>query len=199
MMSSGNPETRKRILEATWKLMEDGSGQSVRMSDIARAAGISRQALYLHFNARADLLIETTRHMDEIMGVGERLRPSRQAATGSERLLAFVAFTGSHWPNVQGVARALVAMRETDPEAAEAWQNRMDAIREGCQAAIEMLASEHRLAGGWTVETATDLLCMMLSFESWDQLTRSYGWSSDDYTNNLQRQARMTFIRSESD
>lgn len=178
--------------------MEGGSGKAVRMSDIARAAGISRQALYLHFDARADLLIETTRYMDEVMGVGERLQPSRQATTGSERLSAFVAFTGGHWPNVQGVARALLAMRETDPEAEVAWQNRMDAIREGCQAAIEMLASEHRLADGWTVETATDLLCMMLSFESWDQLIRRYGWSSEDYTNNLQRQARQTFVKVQS-
>lgn len=194
-MSSGNPETRKRILEAAWKLLERSPGHAVRMSDIARAAEISRQALYLHFDARVDLLIATTRYMDEVMGVGERLAPSRDAASGPERLQAFIVFTGSHWPNVQGVARALLAMRETDPEAEQAWQNRMDAIREGCQAAIEMLASEHRLSDGWTVESATDLLCMMLSFESWDQLTRRYGWTSDDYTSNLQRQAKQTFIK----
>lgn len=194
-MSSGHPETRKKILEATWKLMEDGSGHAVRMSDIARAAGISRQALYLHFDARADLLIATTRYMDEVMGVEGRLAPSRDAASGPDRLRAFVAFAGGHWPNVQGVARALLAMRDTDPEAAQAWQDRMDAMREGCQAAIDMLAAEHRLADGWTAETATDLLCMMLSFESWDQLTRHYGWSSDDYSRHLQRQAEQTFIK----
>lgn len=175
--------------------MEDGGGHAVRMSDIAKAAGISRQALYLHFDARADLLIATTRYMDDVMGVEERLVPSRNAASGPDRLRAFVAFAGGHWPNVQGVARALLAMRDTDPEAAQAWQDRMDAMREGCQAAIDSLAAEQRLADGWTAQTATDLLSMMLSFESWDQLTRLAGWSTDDYTRHLQRQAEQTFVK----
>ncbi|MBA2782057.1 MAG: helix-turn-helix transcriptional regulator, partial [Rubrobacteraceae bacterium] len=38
--------TRTRILEATWRLMEERSGQGVRMRDVAEAAGVSRQAVY---------------------------------------------------------------------------------------------------------------------------------------------------------
>ncbi len=176
--------------------MEDNRGKSVRMSDIARAAGISRQALYLHFDARADLLIATTRYMDEVTGVEDSLVPSRTAASGPDRLRAFVAFAGGHWPNVQGVARALIAMQDTDSEAERAWQDRMGAMREGCHAAIAMLESEHRLADGWTVATATDLLWTMLSFEGWDLLTRQCGWSPADYTARLQRQAEQTFVKS---
>ena len=193
-MSSGNPETRKRILEATWKLMEDHGGKSVRMSDIARAAGISRQAVYLHFEDRADLLIATTKFMDQSLGIEERLAPSRTARTGAERLKAFIAFGGGHWPGVQGVARALLAMRSTDAEAARAWEDRMEAVREGCQAAIEKIEEEGRLAVPWTVDSATDLLCTMLSFESWEMLTVDYGWSAEDYIERLQRQAELTFI-----
>lgn len=174
--------------------MEDDGGSAVRMSDIARAAGISRQALYLHFDARVDLLIATTRYVDEVTGVEKSLMPSRTAASGPDRLRAFIAFSGGHWPNVQGVARALQAMRERDAEAEQAWQNRMSAMREGCQAAIDMLDAENRLASGWTVKTATDLLSTMLSFENWDQLTRQCGWTNGAYVTNLQRQAEQTFI-----
>jgi AcrR family transcriptional regulator len=35
------------------------------MSDIAKAAGLSRQAVYLHFPNRAELLISATKHLDE--------------------------------------------------------------------------------------------------------------------------------------
>lgn len=36
--------------------MEDRRGQGVRMGDIAKAAGISRQAIYLHFDTRTALM-----------------------------------------------------------------------------------------------------------------------------------------------
>ena len=61
-MSTKNPDTRTRALKAAWKLLEEG-GSSVRMADIAKAAGISRQAVYLHFPTRAELLVAVTRHL----------------------------------------------------------------------------------------------------------------------------------------
>jgi AcrR family transcriptional regulator len=83
-MSSENPDTRTRILESAWKLLEAGGGSEVRMSDIAKDAGISRQAVYLHFPKRADLLIATTRYIDEVNDIDARLAASRGAATGVE-------------------------------------------------------------------------------------------------------------------
>ena len=44
-MSSDNPDTRVRILNAALKLLEASQGKGVRMTDIAKEAGISRQAL----------------------------------------------------------------------------------------------------------------------------------------------------------
>ena len=76
-------DTRSRILEAAWKLLEDGAGGEVRMSDIAKKTGISRQAVYLHFPSRADLLIAVTRYIDEANEIDARLAASRSAATGS--------------------------------------------------------------------------------------------------------------------
>ena len=55
-MSSDALTTRERILQSTWTALLDGSTPRVRMSDIANSAGISRQALYLHFANRTELL-----------------------------------------------------------------------------------------------------------------------------------------------
>jgi AcrR family transcriptional regulator len=78
-MSSPNPDTRKRILQATADLLTEGGGAGVRMSDIAKRAGISRQAVYLHFANRADLLIAATFYVDELKDSAARLAPSRAA------------------------------------------------------------------------------------------------------------------------
>lgn len=64
-MSSRNRSTRARILDSAVSLLESGTGGAVRISDIAKAAGISRQAVYLHFPKRSDLLIAATRFLDE--------------------------------------------------------------------------------------------------------------------------------------
>ena len=148
-MSRKNPNTRTRILDAAWTLLESGAARGVRMSDIAKAAGISRQALYLHFPSRAELLVATTRHVDEVKDVDARLAESR-AATGPARLDAFIAAWGGYIPEVQGVLRALAAVMETDAEARAAYDDRMAAVRHGCAAAVAALALWQAENGDWT-------------------------------------------------
>ena len=113
-MSSENSETRKNILETTWKLLESGGPSAVRMSDIAKSTGISRQAVYLHFPSRAELLIATTRYLDEVKDVDARLEASHSATSGLERLDAYIEAWGNYIPEVYGVARALVAHMSVD-------------------------------------------------------------------------------------
>ena len=124
-MSSKKKSTREKILAASLELLETGQGNSVRMSDIAAKVGISRQALYLHFRTRGDLLIATTHYVDELHGGDARLVPSRTAKTGIERLAAFIDAWSDFLPEIYGIGKALLAMRDTDPEAAAAWDTRM--------------------------------------------------------------------------
>ena len=174
--------------------MEERPGQAVRMTDIAAHAGISRQALYLHFSTRAELLIATTRYIDDVKGVDARLAPSRTASNGIERLDAFIDAWGHYIPEIYGVARALLAVYDTDADAAEAWDQRMRAVREGCQAAIAALKQDNALSPEWSVDTATDLLWTMLSVRNWEQLTRECGWTTEEFVDRMQRQAMRSFV-----
>src|SRR5437016_4280971 len=108
-MSSSDSETRTRILTETWRLMEQRRGQGVRISDIAGAADVSRQAVYLHFGSRAGLLVATVRYVDEQRGLSERLQRFCAAASGPEALDAFVEFWGNYIPEIYGLAKALLA------------------------------------------------------------------------------------------
>ena len=180
-MSSDELPTRSKILDASWRLLEETGGARTRMSDIAKAAGVSRQAVYLHFDNRADLLTATTRYADERMGVPKRLRPFREAQDAEAKLEAAVAFFADHYPRVRGIARALLAMSE-DEEAQAAWRDRMGAVAEAAGEVIAAIAAEGRLADGWTEEQATDFLWSMLSFETWSRLTSECFWTDEDYS-----------------
>jgi len=191
--------TRDRILQATLDLLESGPsdpkrGARVRMTDIAQAAGISRQALYLHFATRAELLIAATHYLDEIKGSDDRLAPSRAAASGLERLDAYIEAWGAYIPEVYGIAKAFLAMSDSDEAADTAWRQRMQDMREGCEAAIEDLDRDGMLALAFTREQATDLLWTMLSVRSWENLTVECGWSQSDYIRSLKHAARRIFV-----
>ena len=100
--------------------MESGD-KKVRMTDIAKAVGISRQALYLHFPTRAELLIATTRHIDSVKNLDARLAESRAATSGRKRLASFIKAWGGYIPEFHGLSVALRSMRDNDAEAEAAW------------------------------------------------------------------------------
>jgi len=195
IMSSKKNPTRTRILNATWSLLDSEGGSRVRMSDIAKAAGISRQALYLHFPNRADLLIATTRHIDEVKKIDDRLAASRTAQTGRARLSAFVEAWGNYIPEIYGVAKALIALGPGDEEARTAWQNRLNAVRHGCAAAVAMLARDGDLVAHLDEARATDLLATLLSVPVWEDLRHAHGWGQADYIAEIHRLSSAALIR----
>ncbi|MFW2545224.1 TetR/AcrR family transcriptional regulator [Primorskyibacter sp. 2E107] len=188
-MSRKSDETRKKILQATWTLLESGKSGAVRMSDIAKEAGISRQALYLHYPNRADLLIAVTRYIDEAKAVDAQLAESRKAQ-GAARLDAYIAAWGGYIPEIYGVGRALMAMADSDAEAREAWTDRMAAMRHGCAAAVAALEEAGLLAEGLEKTEATDLLWTLLSVRNWEQLRHGCGWTQAAYIAGMTRAAR---------
>lgn len=188
-------DTRTRILNASWKLLEKSQGQGVLMTNIAASAGVSRQALYLHFKTRADLLIATTMYIDEVKEVDQRLAASRAAKTGEKRLALFIEAWGNYIPEIYGVAKALITILHTDEESAKAWDNRMQAMRQGCEMAINALKSDGKLSPKLSVKQATDTLWTLLSVQNWEQLTKQCGWSQAEYISNMQHSAKAMFVK----
>jgi len=187
-------ETRTNILKATVVLLESGEGSGVRMTDIAKQAGISRQAVYLYFSTRAELLIAVTQYVDELGGVQERLAASRSATSGLERLDAYIDAWGNYIPQISNIAIALLAMSDTDEEAATAWDERMKAMRHGCHAVIKQLKADGKLSPDHTSQQATDILWTMLSVRNWQQLTIQCKWSQKTYLKKIKALAKSVLI-----
>lgn len=179
-MSSPQLPTPQRILAETWRLMEARQGQGVRIEDVAKAAGVSRQAVYLHFASRAGLLKATLDYVEAVMHFKERLTPVF-GKPGAEGIEALVDFWGEFVRDTYGIARAFLAARSVDPDAAAAWDAKMADLYNGCLAIMGCSARDHVLAAGWTPETAADFLWATISIENWEHLTLERGWTQDEY------------------
>lgn len=194
-MSIKSAKTRNRILKTTWELLEGSNGAEVRMVDIAKAAGLSRQAVYLHFPTRSELLIATTIYLDEVKHVEDHLLASRTAESGIERLDAFIDWWGNYIPEIHGIAKALMVMQDTDEAAREAWNGRMQAVRHGCLAAINALKLDNVLTSDYTVKQATDILWTTLSVRTWEHYRHECGWSQKQYIKNIKNITHRIFIK----
>jgi AcrR family transcriptional regulator len=169
------------------------------MGDIAKESGISRQAVYLHFASRTQLLVAATRYLDEKLDVDSRLAPSRAATSGVERLALYIECWGNYIPDIYGVAKALLLAQDTDEAAAAAWKDRMEAMRDGCRAAIEALHSDGTLAADWAPKKATDALWTMLLVPNWEALIIDCGWSTKQYVHWMKTVAERTFVKESGD
>jgi AcrR family transcriptional regulator len=188
-MSSEKNPTRERILDSTLQLLETGGGSQVRMSDIARQAGVSRQAVYLHYPGRAELLVAATRHLDGKLKIHDQLARCRALQGDPARLDAWIEVWGNYIPGIYGVAKALLAMKDTDEEARTAWNDRMLAMREGCAAAVDALDSAGKLNPALDRTQASDLLWALLSVRTWEQLRLECGWSQQQYIDKMKQAA----------
>lgn len=65
-MSSDAISTRARILDAARALFEEQGYFASGLQQVARSAGVSRQAIYLHFSSKAELLTELHLRIFEI-------------------------------------------------------------------------------------------------------------------------------------
>jgi len=186
-------QTKTRILDTTWKLFEKRIEKN-RMSDIAKAVGISRQALYLHYPTRAELLIATTKHIDTVKKVNQRLELSRTAGSGIERLHFFIKAWGGYIPEIHGISVALRNMRKNDKAAAEAWDDRMQAVRHGCQAAVVAIAKDGKLKFDLYEQIATDILWTLLTIENWEKLVINCGWLQSAYEDKMIELAEIAIL-----
>ncbi len=193
-MSSEKIETRTKILDATVRMLEKAGGRGVRMGDIAKETGISRQAVYLHFATRTDLLIAAALYRGDQLDVKSRLAPSRAAGSGVERLDLYIEFWGNYIPEFYSVAKALMLAQDTDDAAAAAWRDRMLAMRDGCRAAIDALHADGMLAVDWTRPKATDMLMALLQVPNWEYLTLECGWSTKEYIRRMQLMAHESLV-----
>ncbi len=85
-------------------------------------------------------------------------------------------------------------MQDSDAEAARAWNERVQAVRHGCAAAVRAVAQAGRLTPGVGKGEATDLLWTLLSVETWKRLVRGCGWPQARSVKEVKALARSALL-----
>lgn len=180
----GDPTTRRRILDAAWRLIEE-TGATPKLSDVATEAGVSRQALYLHFGDRAGLLVALVQHIDETFGKDDVVERVMSAGSGTAALGRMIDALAVYSGKVDGVARVLEAAQYEDEAVSAAWRNRMQVRRAHTQVLVQRIADEGGLAAGWSVDAAVDVCYVVLMQGPWRELVREMGWTPDEYAERM--------------
>lgn len=189
----GDPATRRQILTAAWGLINEGD-RDVRLSDVGARAGVSRRAIYLHFDDRAGLLAALVDFMDQALGVRALAEPVWTATSAEALLDAVVTFYAQLNPRVDAVARVLEA-RPGDAAAHSAWRSRMEMRRQVHREVMRRIAEDDALATEWTVETAADVLHSMMLPAAWRELTEEVGWTVQDCEAHLTTAVLRAFLK----
>jgi AcrR family transcriptional regulator len=180
-----NPETRTRILEAALDLIVQRGGADVTMAEIAGAARVSRQAVYLHFADRADLFIALARFADEKRNLKAEIQRLKNAPNGVAALHELAALQARMNPRIWAIARAFDAVRRVDEAAERSWQDRLNFRWEGCRQVVSRLEAEGALRPGLDPRTATDLLWTLTSLRTWEDLALQKGWTARRYEQRM--------------
>jgi AcrR family transcriptional regulator len=138
------------------------------MAEVAAGAGVSRQAVYLHFPDRAALLATLRAGLD--LADGPEIvaqAPSARAALTSV-LIRLAETYARIWP----VLRA-----SGDAET----QDRLPL----CQALVARFRGEGALAPHLSPSTAADLLYSLTSPALWHELVQTRGWDAARYRTHL--------------
>jgi AcrR family transcriptional regulator len=169
-----------RVLESARQMIEE-HGAVPTMSALARAVGISRQALYLHFPDRARLMLALVEHMDDDARFQAGVASVFDAADGAAAVRAWAALEAWRNPEIALGARALDSTRRTDPAASAAWADRTANRMRGAALVVERLRDEGRLDPTWTITEAAALLWELTSFRVWDDLVNDAGLTPARY------------------
>ena len=174
---SRKQSTRLAILEAAVKALEEDPHE-VNVRRVAEIANCSRQAVYLHFADRGELLIDLARYTDERLDLERHLAPLRAAENAEQLLKQYARFLATYNRLLYPVVRAADAMRRSDAAVAQAWSDRLQNRRRGAYQAAKRLAAWGDLSPRWTTRSAGDWLTVQGSVKVWEELVIDLGYSA---------------------
>ena len=186
--------TRLALLQATRDLLVTQPYSEVSLGRVAATAGVSRQAVYLHFSSKTDLLLSLVSWIDDDGRLPQLMAEVFSHHDPVDRFLAGIRAAASYNADIADVGLALHAASRTDPAASRAWEDRMAARLEGSHAFLEPIEASGRLRAGWTIQTATDALFALTSLTTYDDLVRARGWAQADYEQRLVMMAKQLVL-----
>lgn len=175
--------TKAAILEAAWSLIADKGRVDVSQTEIASAAGVSRQTVFYAFGNRTGLLTAMVRHKDEQTDhVARLISHARGEGDPVKAFLDYTAVWLDYLPEVYPVAILLDAAALTDPEAKAAIDDRLiHSLLAGFQRLTGRVASAGCLRHGLAAPEAAQEIWNATHISSWRRLVIDCGWTRERF------------------
>ena len=174
-------DTRRRIVEATRKLLLSEGYAGMTIDAIARRAKVSAQSVFAIFKSKTGILIAL---LDQT-AFGPEYEAAVQKALGAtepETRLRLAAPIARQIHDAQSAAFDLLrGSGVVAPELAKLEQQREDLRYERQERMIRSLRDARRLRPDFTMKTARDIFWMLTGRDVYRMLVRERGWSSEKY------------------
>ncbi len=180
------------MLEAALEALQDGE---FTMGAVAQRAGMTRQALYRHFDGLAELAVAAARYSDELHDLSTELTPVLAASNGQDFVREMAAFYGRYNPKIASMVRCAQRIVEQSPASAAALEDRRRARLAGVRSGIDRLRDWGELREGWDTDEAAAWLDSMGSVALWHEQVVAAGWSVERYVRVLERALKATLLQ----
>jgi AcrR family transcriptional regulator len=181
-VSSSRPQTRIQILEAARAIFEEAGYYGAGLGAVAKKAGVSRQAIYLHFPSKVDLLTALHLHIfDTDVDPALRRHPITDAMTGLEALDATIAADVEIIERVWRIHESLTVARRQHPEVDQTLLAREAEHYDGLLDVGRRLERDGALPATMPVELFTDMLWGLMNLGTYRHLVVERAWPLDRY------------------
>jgi AcrR family transcriptional regulator len=180
--SSGRPQTRVQILEAARSLFEEHGYYGAGLGAVAKKAGVSRQAIYLHFPSKAELLTALHLHIFDTDVVPALQRhPITDTMSGLEMLDATIAVDVEVIERVWRIHESLTVARRQHPEVDQTLIPREEEHYEGLLDVGRRLECDGALPPTIPVGLFADMLWGLMNLGTYRHLVVERRWPRDQY------------------
>lgn len=177
--------TRNALLDAALSLIAERTDATVPLAEIAERAGVSRQAVYNHFPRREELLLALLEHVEEQVEAAAEVEAALAASSGVEALRAWVGMQARRNPRLWPIARAVEAVQRVESAGDKGRKRQLLQRQRLCRSIAARLAREGLLRRGLGPATAADLICVLTSLRTWDELVNQRGWTAERYQEHV--------------
>ncbi|PTR24930.1 TetR family transcriptional regulator [Rhodococcus sp. OK519] len=140
-------ERRAAILEAVESLLEDHALDEISISDISRAAGVTRSGFYFYFDNKAKAVAALSRTVYGEMQEGARAYLGR-VGSPREMIAGLITEVISTWERHPNLYRALRDARDSDPAVREMWDGDRSSFIEPVASVIDAERASGRAVDG---------------------------------------------------
>jgi AcrR family transcriptional regulator len=162
---------RAEILLAARAVFSEAGFHGAGLEEVALRAGVSRKTVYYQFGSKMGLLEALVSELETSAELPGRIQTIIERS-GRRAVREYFAEVAGFWDRNHEIVRALYGLAATDVDARKVLDIHELARRKRLTAFIVLLARRKDLRKDWTPERAVDLLWLLSSFASFDQLVR---------------------------